>query len=138
MGRKTASENECMSGFSPLIRDWFLESIGSPSEPQRRGWPEIASGRNVLICSPTGSGKTFAAFLKCLDWVISEKSASLNNIAGYEKYQVKTNKDDLNKGIRIIYISPLKALNNDICRNLELPLDGLRQKAHEQGMEMPD
>lgn len=138
MGRKTASENECMSGFSPLIRDWFLESIGSPSEPQRRGWPEIASGRNVLICSPTGSGKTFAAFLKCLDWVISEKSASLNNIAGYEKYQVKTNKDDLNKGIRIIYISPLKALNNDICRNLELPLDGLRQKAHEQGMEMPE
>lgn len=138
MGRKTASENECMSGFSPLIRDWFLESIGSPSEPQRRGWPEIASGRNVLICSPTGSGKTFAAFLKCLDWVISEKSASLNNIAGYEKYQVKTNKDDLNKGIRIIYISPLKALNNDIYRNLELPLDGLRQKAHEQGMEMPE
>lgn len=74
MGRKIAAENECMSGFSPLIRDWFPENIGMPSEPQRRGWPEIASGKNVLICSPTGSGKTFAAFLKCLDWMISEKS----------------------------------------------------------------
>jgi len=126
MSSRKTPENECMQGFSPLIRDWFLENIGAPSEPQRRGWPKIASGRNVLICSPTGSGKTLAAFLKCLDWIISEKTSSGKK------------QDERNRGIRIIYISPLKALNNDIYRNLELPLSGLKKKASEQGMEMPE
>ena len=126
MNSRKTPENECMQGFSPLVRDWFLENIGEPSEPQKRGWPEIASGRNVLICSPTGSGKTLAAFLKCLDWIISEKNSSANNQA------------ERNRGIRIIYISPLKALNNDIYRNLELPLSGLRQKTSEQGLEIPE
>lgn len=126
MSSRKTPENECMQGFSPLIRDWFLENIGAPSEPQRRGWPKIASGRNVLICSPTGSGKTLAAFLKCLDWIISEKTSSGKK------------QDERNRGISIIYISPLKALNNDIYRNLELPLSGLKKKASEQGMEMPE
>lgn len=93
---------ECMNSFIPVIRDWFLENIGDPSEPQRRGWPEIAVGNNVLICAPTGSGKTFAAFLKCLDMLYSQKTPGTRN-----------------SGIRIVYISPLKALNNDIYRNLE-------------------
>jgi len=127
-----------MSGFSPLIRDWFLENIGAPSEPQRRGWPEIAYGRNVLICSPTGSGKTFAAFLKCLDWIIAEKSAMISKTADKDKDPAGKNRTGQDKGIRIIYISPLKALNNDIYRNLELPLDGLKQKAQELGVEMPE
>ena len=106
MGRKIAAENECMSGFSPLIRDWFLENIGMPSEPQRRGWPEIASGRNALICSPTGSGKTFAAFLKCLDWMISEKSASDSKPPVIGSIRKKINQAE-RQGVRIIYISPL-------------------------------
>ncbi|HOQ08277.1 MAG TPA: DEAD/DEAH box helicase, partial [Clostridiales bacterium] len=129
MGSRITSEYDCMSGFSPLIRDWFLENIGAPSEPQRRGWPEIAYGRNVLICSPTGSGKTFATFLKCLDWIIAEKSAMISKTADKDKDPAGKNRTGQDKGIRIIYISPLKALNNDIYRNLELPLDGLKQKA---------
>ena len=115
------SNPECLSSFSPLIRDWFLENVGEPSEPQIKGWPEIASGRNVLVCAPTGSGKTFAAFLKCLDRLYSEK------IPGSK-----------NSGIRIVYISPLKALNNDIYRNLELPVKGIRKKAQETGITLPD
>lgn len=112
---------ECLSTFSPVVREWFLENIGEPSEPQKRGWPEIASGRNVLICAPTGSGKTFAAFLKCLDWIYSVKKPGIRNT-----------------GVRIVYISPLKALNNDIYRNLELPLKGIRQKAGYMSADLPD
>jgi ATP-dependent Lhr-like helicase len=112
---------ECMASFTPLVRDWFLENVGTPSEPQRMGWPEIASGRNVLILAPTGSGKTFAAFLKCLDRLYAEKKMGVKNT-----------------GIRIVYVSPLKALNNDIYRNLELPVSGIRKKAHEMGIELPD
>lgn len=119
-GEFAMKENDCMKGFLPVVRDWFLESTGEPSEPQRRGWPEIAAGKNVLICAPTGSGKTFAAFLKCLDILYAKKTPG-----------------ERNAGVRIVYISPLKALNNDIYRNLEIPLKGIRQKAEKQGLELP-
>ena len=112
---------DCLNSFNPIVRDWFTENVGFPSEPQKRGWPEIALGSNVLICAPTGSGKTFAAFLKCLDWI----------------YSIKT-PDTRNDGIRIVYISPLKALNNDIYRNLELPIKGIRQRAAECGQVLPE
>ncbi|HEY7408442.1 MAG TPA: DEAD/DEAH box helicase [Gemmatimonadaceae bacterium] len=107
--------------FHPLVRQWFLETLGSPSEPQREGWPAIASGAHALILAPTGTGKTLAAFLWELNALIVEGlSAPLPN------------------AIRILYVSPLKALNNDIQRNLERPLAELRQRFERAGEALPD
>ena len=87
--------------FHPIVENWFRQRFGEPTEAQRRGWPEITAGRNTLIAAPTGSGKTLAAFLACLDRLLREA------IAG-----------TLTDVTRVVYISPLKALSNDIHRNL--------------------
>ena len=98
--------------FHPLIETWFRDRFGEPTEPQRLGWPEIAAGRHTLIAAPTGSGKTLAAFLACFDRLLRE---ALDGT--------------LTDGTRVVYISPLKALSNDIHRNLEVPLAELQQAA---------
>lgn len=105
------------SSFHPVIQAWFQETYGAPSPPQAQGWPVIAGGRNCLILAPTGSGKTLAAFLKCLD----------------ELYK----RPEQNPGVKLLYISPLKALNNDIHRNLEVPLAGIEAKARAMGVSLP-
>src|ERR1700760_1580609 len=89
----------------PSVASWFRASFGQPTPPQSLGWPAVASGRNTLLFAPTGSGKTLAAFLACLDHLWRVPRAG--------------------RGVRILYISPLKALNNDVFRNLQLPLDGI-------------
>ncbi|HEX3726383.1 MAG TPA: DEAD/DEAH box helicase, partial [Pirellulales bacterium] len=91
--------------FHPLVERWFTERFGEPTEPQRRGWPEIAARHNTLIAAPTGSGKTLAAFLVCLDALVRRWCAGTLEDKTY-----------------VVYISPLKALGNDIHRNLEVPL----------------
>src|SRR5436190_3841017 len=95
-----------LSVFSPATRAWFERTFVAPTPPQERGWPAIASGAHVLIQAPTGSGKTLAAFLYALD--------KLNGSPG--------------EGLRVLYVSPLKALNYDIERNLRGPLAGLESK----------
>src|SRR5262252_8410880 len=95
--------------FHPVIARWFEEKFGSPTEPQRLGWPSIQSGAHTLIAAPTGSGKTLAAFFASLDQLFRE------GLAG--------TLEDLT---RVVYVSPLKALSNDIHKNLEEPLAGLR------------
>jgi len=99
--------------FLPVIARWFRETYGEPTPPQRQGWPAIAAGRNTLIFAPTGSGKTLAAFLACLDHL----------------WRVK----DRPRGVRVLYISPLKALNQDISRNLEQPLREILRVAESVG-----
>ncbi|RUL88507.1 DEAD/DEAH box helicase [Tautonia sociabilis] len=96
----------------PPVRAWFSETFGTATSAQRGGWPAIASGRHTLICAPTGTGKTLAAFLACLDasW-----------------------RSDGPDGTRVLYISPLKALNRDIAVNLEAPLSGIVQEADRLG-----
>ena len=95
--------------FHPVLAQWFEEKFGSPTEPQKSGWPAIQSGAHALIAAPTGSGKTLAAFFAALDELFRD------GLAG-----------KLTDETRIVYVSPLKALSNDIHKNLEEPLAGIR------------
>src|SRR5438045_7208741 len=88
----------------PLVREWFISKVGSPTEPQRQGWHHILAGATTLISAPTGSGKTFAAFLACIDRLVRKSLAG--NLADRTE---------------VLYISPLKALGNDIQKKLEIP-----------------
>src|SRR5437773_12044804 len=97
-------------GFHPVVARWFENKFGTPTEPQQRGWPAIQSGQHTLIAAPTGSGKTLAAFLAALDALFREGLAA-----------------QLNDETRVLYVSPLKALSNDIHKNLEEPLAGIRE-----------
>jgi ATP-dependent Lhr-like helicase len=103
--------------FLPAVRQWFRTTLGQPTLPQRQGWPAIADGQNTLILAPTGSGKTLAAFLACLDLLWRQPA--------------------LPRGVRVLYISPLKALNNDIHRNLQVPLEGVAETATRLGTPLP-
>ena len=95
--------------FHPAVAQWFEQTFGSPTEPQVRGWPAIQSGQHVLISAPTGSGKTLAAFLASLDALFREGAQA-----------------DLPDETQVVYVSPLKALSNDIRKNLQEPLAGIR------------
>ena len=107
--------------FHPLVRDWFQETFEAPSEPQARGWPEIAAGRDVLIAAPTGSGKTLAAFLSCIDTLVRAAVAGT-----------------LSSGCQVVYVSPLKALSHDVHKNLEVPLAQIRALAQRRGIALQD
>src|SRR6476469_6824767 len=95
--------------FHPAVARWFEQTFGSPTEPQVRGWPAIQSGRHALISAPTGSGKTLAAFLASLDALFRRGA-----------------EDHLPDETQVVYVSPLKALSNDIRKNLQEPLSGIR------------
>ena len=106
--------------FSAPVRDWFQETFAKPSPPQRLGWPAITEGQHTLITAPTGSGKTLAAFLWCLDCLFTELQEGAVPV-----------------GVHTLYISPLKALNYDVERNLKEPLRGIREAALRAGQEAP-
>jgi ATP-dependent helicase Lhr and Lhr-like helicase len=97
--------------FHPAVRAWFERSFARATEPQQQAWPAIASGRHTLIAAPTGSGKTLAAFLAAIDALVRE---------GLER--------GLTDETHVVYVSPLKALSNDIERNLRQPLAGIRDE----------
>jgi len=106
--------------FHPVVARWFDQTFGSPTEPQARGWPAIQSGRHVLISAPTGSGKTLAAFLSSLDVLFREGLQA-----------------ELPDETQVVYVSPLKALSNDIRKNLQEPLTGIRALLQEtEGREL--
>ena len=104
----------------PLVRDWFVQRFATPTEPQEQGWPHILAGRTTLISAPTGSGKTLAAFLACIDRLVRKALAG-----------------DLQDRTEVLYVSPLKALGNDIQKNLEIPLGEILQMAGQRGLLMP-
>ena len=105
----------------PVVRDWFVARFGSPTEPQVQGWPQILQRRPTLIAAPTGSGKTLTAFLACIDRLVRQAfDGSLRDCT------------------EVLYVSPLKALGNDIQKNLEGPLGEILQLAAERGLLMPE
>src|ERR1700689_1048190 len=105
--------------FHPAVTSWFTRTFDAPTPAQAEAWPAIQSGRNVLVAAPTGSGKTFAAFLAAMDQLV------LEGIEGA-----------LPDETRVVYVSPLKALSNDIQRNLEAPLEGIG--AELKALGLPD
>lgn len=111
---------QATDAFHPLVRDWFARRFDAPTAPQVQGWPSIRSGRDTLICAPTGSGKTLAAFLLCLDELVR-----------------RAERDQLPDETLVVYVSPLKALTNDVNKNLEAPLTEIVTRAFEHGTPLP-
>ncbi len=103
--------------FHPTVANWFQNTFAAPTEIQTRAWPEIKKHRNTLIAAPTGSGKTLAAFYSAIDDLVKQ---------GLE--------DDLADQLQVVYISPLKALSNDIERNLQFPLSGIKKELAKAGL----
>ena len=110
-----------LSWAHPLVAEWFVSRFGTSTEPQEQGWPHILAGRTTLISAPTGSGKTLAAFLICIDRLVR-----------------KALDGDLRDCTEVLYVSPLKALGNDIQKNLEGPLGEILALAGERGFLMPE
>src|SRR2546427_6534682 len=110
-----------MPQFLPFVRQWFTQTFAEPTRPQREGWEAIASGRDTLIVAPTGSGKTLAAFLWALDHL---------HRLGLDRR--------LEDRVYVVYVSPLRALNNDIEKNLRSPLAGIRAAAAAEGLKLPE
>ena len=107
--------------FHPIVREWFEKTFSAPTEAQALGWPAIASGRHTLISAPTGSGKTLAAFLVCIDRLLRA------GVCG-----------DLADVAQVVYVSPLKALSNDVHKNLSVPLREITDLAWKNGIMVPE
>src|SRR5215470_12421052 len=105
-----------LQGFHPIVARWFEETLGAPTAVQLRGWAAIREGRHTLIAAPTGSGKTLAAFLSAIDDLVRE---------------------GVGDEVRVVYVSPLKALSADIHKNLAEPRRGIRELAEAAGLEAP-
>jgi ATP-dependent helicase Lhr and Lhr-like helicase len=116
-----AGASRALDWAHPIVREWFLERFASPTEPQELGWPQILARKTTVISAPTGSGKTLAAFLACIDRLVRKA------LTGALQDQTE-----------VLYISPLKALGNDIQKNLEIPLGEILRKAAERGLLMPE
>src|SRR6266850_3436788 len=110
-----------MADFLPFVRRWFDDTFAEATRPQREGWDAIASGRDTLIVAPTGSGKTLAAFLWAIDHLCR---LALDR--------------QLEDRVYVVYVSPLRALNNDIEKNLRAPLAGIRAAAAAQELKLPE
>lgn len=117
----SSTKHQSLTWAHPLVQEWFIQKVGEPTEPQEQGWPFILSGNDTLISSPTGSGKTLAAFLACLDGLVRQAiSGSLQDLT------------------EILYVSPLKALSNDVQKNLLVPLQEITELAKERGIDLPE
>jgi ATP-dependent Lhr-like helicase len=108
---------KALESFHPAVRQWFLKQFPAPTEPQAEAWPAIKAGKHTLIAAPTGSGKTLAAFLSAIDDLVWKATSG-----------------DLADETHVVYVSPLKALSNDIQINLQQPLQGIQQNLESKGI----
>jgi len=108
---------KALESFHPAVREWFLKHFPAPTEPQAQAWPAIKEGKHTLIAAPTGSGKTLAAFLSAIDDLVWKATAG-----------------ELGDETHVVYVSPLKALSNDIQINLQQPLSGIQQILEASGI----
>jgi len=115
------SDEEILASMHPLLREWFLSKFKTFTPPQRYAIVESSRGNNILITSPTGSGKTLAAFMASLSMLVD-----------------KAEKNELKDEVYVVYVSPLKALNNDIRRNLEEPLSEIYDLAEKKGIDLQE
>ncbi|MEO6227408.1 MAG: DEAD/DEAH box helicase, partial [Thermomonas sp.] len=111
------SAHPALDAFHPAVAEWFAGRFPAPTDAQCQAWPAIANGCNVLVAAPTGSGKTLTAFLAAIDALVREGLAQ-----------------GLPDTTLVLYVSPLKALSNDIHLNLEAPLAGIREQLAELGL----
>ncbi len=134
--------DDAFAAFHPVTEEWFRAVFDAPTAPQRMGWPVIARGENALILAPTGTGKTLAAFLWCLDRLMLENREQGSGIRdqkdrdkGSAAAETRDKKGRERPGTKIVYISPLKALAVDVERNLRSPLAGIANMARRRGVE---
>ena len=110
-----------LSKFHPVVAEWFAERFSAPTDPQRLGWPLILDERDTLIAAPTGSGKTLTAFLASLDRLLRLALTG-----------------ELRDRTYVVYVSPLRALSNDIQRNLQAPLAEILELARREHPQCPE
>ncbi len=138
--------DDALDLFLPWVSRWFRDEVGEPTAPQAQAWPLIARGEHVLVHAPTGSGKTFAAFLWAINGLFSDHphSGPLPSRERGRKLPSPRSSpggrglDAPARGVKVLYISPLKALNNDIERNLRAPLEGIRRYAAKTDVDLPE
>ncbi len=121
MARSRRNTNPVLDAFHPAVKRWFTSRFDTVTPPQAKGWPAIRRGRDTLIAAPTGSGKTLSAFLNTIDALVRQ---------GVDA--------PLPDETQVLYVSPLKALSNDIRKNLSEPLDGIREALEAMGVEPPE
>jgi Lhr-like helicases len=121
IGRMLSFDGMPLSSFHPIIAKWFQQRFGAPTDVQAQSWPAIQTGRDVLIAAPTGSGKTLAAFLSCIDALFQQAL-----------------RGELEDRTHVMYVSPLKALSNDVQKNLQQPLAEIADAALAAGLLMPE
>src|SRR5262245_12187450 len=112
---------KALESFHPAVREWFRQHFPAPTEPQAQAWPAIKAGNHTLIAAPTGSGKTLAAFLSAIDDLVWKAAAG-----------------ELTDETHVVYVSPLKALSNDIQINLQQPLSGIQKLLESEGQTIPE
>src|SRR6478735_7681812 len=120
---ESPSPDTALDGFHPAVANWFRAHFAAPTSAQARAWPLVHARRSTLVAAPTGSGKTLTAFLAAIDELVRDGIA----LGG-----------TLPDETRVVYVSPLKALSNDIHVNLEEPLAGIAQTLRESGVAAPE